>query len=101
MIIRHGLSKLTLSSADLKEGSNFHKVYINIKYFISSRFQEDNHAIEHSLRIIKVFVDNINMQAYSELLLLVSEIKVPLKNYNDWTNCVGAFMSRMGAYDFF
>lgn len=40
LIITHGLIKLQLSASDFQQGTGFQKVYLNLKYLISSRFQE-------------------------------------------------------------
>jgi hypothetical protein len=36
-----------------------------------------------------------------DLLVTISEMKVNKSQYNAWTNCIGGFMSRLGANKFF
>jgi len=82
LIISHGLSKLRIDPHDLHHGAGFSKVYMNLKYFLSSRFVEytpgNQGAIECSLKIVKVFAEKVGIpdQQLSELLSLVSELKV-------------------------
>ena len=72
---------------------------------MSERFTEDPSAIQHSLKVISTFVDHIKFDNLKELLELVASIKIQghqVKSvYAMWTSCVGSFMEKMGAYDFF
>ena len=76
---------------------------MNIKYLLSTRFTEYFKAFEHSLVIVKVFVDKMALpdDLLHDLLVIAAELKAPKHLYETWTACIGAFMSRMGAYKFF
>lgn len=102
LIITHGLAKLTLSPSDFQAGSGFQKVYMNLRYLISSRFQETK-SMEASFQIIKAFIGKLELpnELHAEFLLEVSAISVKKNDYQAWTSCIGTFMAKMGAFHFF
>jgi hypothetical protein len=102
LIVTHGLIKLEITPADFEQGTGFQKVYINLKYLISDRFVEST-SMDNSLQIVRTFIYKLNLPhaLHSELLIQVSELKVNRKSYQTWTSCIGTFMTKMGAYDFF
>ena len=103
LIVSHGVSKVAVTNVQNTQG--FEKVCANIRYLISSRFTDSGHgaALGNSLSVITTCVEKVQLsdQALCELLAMVSKLKVGRHQYTTWTNCIGAFMGKMGAYKFF
>ena len=101
LIVTHGMTKLELGPADFEENSGFQKVYLNLKYIISSRFVETR-QMENSLSITRTVVEKLNLpeQLLGELLVTVGAMKAEKWDYGAWTGCIGMFMTKMGR-DFF
>ena len=70
---------------------------------LSERYTENSRALEHSLGIVRTFVDKMNLpdDLLHDLLVVTSELSVPKHLYTAWTSCIGSFMTKMGAYKFF
>jgi len=88
IVITHGLSKIVLKPEDLRHGSGFFKVYMNVNYLMSSRFTDQTTlgAMEASLNIIKTFVEKVNIpyELQAELLNKVSSTLVRREQYLTW-----------------
>jgi hypothetical protein len=111
LIISHGLGKQEF--LPVRQTTGFDKVYLNIKYLISERFQEqannrgESDALGSSFTLIKAMVDHVHNpnifgdEKVVDLLQNISSMKVNRAQYSAWTNCIGAFMLRLGANKFF
>ena len=117
-MITHGLGKL--KQVDLQRMGNSMvgagndgaaRVYINIKYLLSSRFTGGeggrSTALGSVFSILKAFVTSLNSEILLddakivELLSLTAALKVDRAAYRAWTACIGGFMTRMGGVKFF
>jgi len=78
---------------------------MNIKYLLSSRFTDGTAkgAANASLEIVKVFVSHLTLSegVLNELLNMVANLKLGRHHYIAWTNCIGAFMTKLGGKKFF
>ena len=93
------------------ESDGCERIYYNLKYMLSSRFNGENegkfNALEQVFMIIRTFVINIKSEILLEeakvieLLQMIATLKVDRSLFKEWTNCIGGFMTRMGGIKFF
>jgi len=78
------------------------KLLIHMCYLLTDRFEPVQESV---FRLLKAFIPHLTMQNDKQIikdyLLILSEIKAKRSMYDAWTECIGAFMSKMGASEFF
>jgi hypothetical protein len=78
------------------------KLLIHMCYLLTDRFEPVQESV---FRLLKAFIPHLSMkddkQIIKDYLVILSETKAKKSMYESWTEVIGAFMSKMGASEFF